>query len=355
MPSLPEQFLAHLRSRKLLHAGERVAVGCSGGADSVALLRLLRDLRDELGIVLSVACFNHRLRGTEAEADAKFVAALAAKHRLELHTGSGDTAAYARASRLGLEEAARQLRYGFFASLLRGSVDQIATAHTLDDQAETVMMRLMRGAGTRGLAGILPQITVADESRAAAGKIIRPLLWVRRRELTAYLKSIRQSWREDSSNRDLRHTRNRVRRELLPLMESFNPEVARALADTAEIARGEEEYWSEQLAELAFTLRSPENGALSLAPLLRLPLAAQRRVIHSMAALAGVTLDFAHVERVRQAAQQKLSAHPRKVPLPGGGWAELCKTKTGKPELQFFPSPRRSSPRASRAGAPAAD
>src|SRR5277367_912783 len=131
----------------LLHPGDRVGVGVSGGADSVALLRLLVELKKDLGIVLSVVHFNHQLRGEESEQDERFVAGLAREHQLEFHGDRGDVKAHAAEQHLSLEAAARAIRYEYFFRLLReGRMNRIATAHTLDDQAETVLLRLVRGA-----------------------------------------------------------------------------------------------------------------------------------------------------------------------------------------------------------------
>ena len=215
----------------------------SGGIDSVALLRVLLELRGELGIVLSVVHFNHKLRGAESDADQEFVASLAGEHDLEFHVDGEDVGRHAAEERVSVETAARELRYGFFRHLLgedgadaqgltpdseaalNGTAEavpfhepsslrsashqsrtvhltKIATGHTLDDQAETVIMRMIRGAGLRGLGGIHPRILVEDDDREISGEIVRPLLGVRRRELEQYLKDIGQSWREDSSNAD---------------------------------------------------------------------------------------------------------------------------------------------------------
>ena len=123
------------------------------------------------------------------------------------------------------------------------------TGHTLDDQAETVLMRIIRGAGLRGLGGIHPRIVVEDDDGEVSGEIVRPLLTIRRRELEQYLQHIRQRWREDSTNIDARFTRNRVRKLVVPLLEQeFNPAVAENLAELAEIARGEEDYWENEFA-----------------------------------------------------------------------------------------------------------
>jgi tRNA(Ile)-lysidine synthase len=162
-------MLDFIRRHRQMRPGDRVGVAVSGGADSVALLRLLLEARSELGVVLSVVHFNHRIRGPAADADEAFVAELAHTHQIEFHCDSGDTPAHARQARLSLEAAGRALRYGFFRRLLEaGMVNRVATAHTLDDQAETVLLRFFRGAGTRGLAGIYPVLVVAPGEAPAS-------------------------------------------------------------------------------------------------------------------------------------------------------------------------------------------
>ncbi|HEY2393700.1 MAG TPA: tRNA lysidine(34) synthetase TilS, partial [Candidatus Angelobacter sp.] len=239
-----EKVLKYIREQQLLRAGDRVAIACSGGADSVALQRILLGLREELGIVLSVAHFHHQIRGAEADADQQFVQDMAATHQLAFHLGSGDVPAYAGTQKISLETAARDLRHKWFASLVQEhKADLIATAHTQDDQAETVLMRILRGTGARGMAGIAP----AQKDK----HLVRPLLTTSRQEVEAYLKTVGQPWREDSSNQDIIYTRNRIRHTLLPLLErDFNPAIRQTLADLAELARGEEDYWSAELAQL---------------------------------------------------------------------------------------------------------
>jgi len=235
--SLAQSVLHYIRRHQLLKAGDRVGVAVSAGADSVALLRLLLELRKELGIVLSVIHFNHKLRGAEAESDEQFVVGLARQNKLELHRDSGDVEGHAAQKHLSLEAAGREMRYEYFSRLLENGLDRVATAHTLDDQAETVLLKMVRGAGTRGLAGIYTQLPV-DGSKISEKSIVRPLLGTRRRELEAYLKALGQGWREDSSNRDLRHSRNRVRHGIMPRLERhLNPAVREILSDVAEIAR----------------------------------------------------------------------------------------------------------------------
>lgn len=227
--------LSAIRRHRMLQPGDRVGVAVSGGGDSVALLLLLGELRAELGVSLLVLHFNHQLRGAESDADEQFVAELARSHRLEFISARRDVAAEARRLGLNLEEVARQLRYGFFTGVAEsGRVTHVAVAHTADDQAETVLARLLRGTGPTGLAGIYPVV----------GVVVRPLLNVRRGELRDYLKSRGQEWREDTSNRDAARLRARIRHTLLPLLESeFQPAMVERLAALAATARSEEVFW----------------------------------------------------------------------------------------------------------------
>jgi tRNA(Ile)-lysidine synthase len=415
---LAERVLGHIRRQDLLKAGERVGVAVSGGIDSVALLRLLLELRGELGIVLSVVHFNHKLRGAESDSDQEFVGALARAYDLEFHCDGGDVARHAAKEHVSIETAARELRYGFFGNLLgvgnpsgaeapvhsevedrsagsaappksgarglksdshdarlRGpegplfhgdahvvpvsvGLNKIATGHTLDDQAETVLMRVIRGAGLRGVGGIYPRIPVEDDDGDFCGEIIRPLLGIRRRELEQYLKEIGQSWREDSTNADTSLTRNRVRKLVVPLIEKeFNPAIAESLSELAEIARGEEDYWENEVAgwmgtavhwsepewarvgpdaaglvQIATPLNTPTsraenaremghpavddlavddlqmriesapwmvaNAAVDLLWFLGEPPAVQRRLVKAIGEQAGIPLEFKHVEEI---------------------------------------------------------
>jgi tRNA(Ile)-lysidine synthase len=341
-----EKVLRYLLQRKLMRPGDRVAAAVSGGADSVALLRVLLELRTDLGIVLAVAHFNHGLRGEASEADEAFVAELARQHDLEFFCRSGDVRDHALSGKLSLEAAARDLRYRWLASLAESQkLDEIATGHTLDDQAETVLLKFLRGAGTRGLAGIYPEKSSDQDLEHRKGaRIIRPLLGASGTEVEAYLTALGQAWREDETNLDHRFARNRVRHELLPLLErEYNPNLRQVLSDAAELARAEEEYW-QALGEKEFQDRkvaagpvesevpqglagespakgvpSPSRGPeaaqpsdehfpdsasvhLSLDGLASLPLALQRRLLRRFVETANLTLDFEHVEKLRRCA-----------------------------------------------------
>jgi tRNA(Ile)-lysidine synthase len=328
-----EKVLRYIRKHSLMRAGDRVAAAVSGGADSVALLQLLRELRPELGIVLAVAHFNHGLR-EQAAADEAFVGELARQHELEFIAGRGDVRDHALTCKLSIEAAARELRYQWFARVaLEQRLDCIATAHTQDDQAETVLMKFLRGAGTRGLAGIYPQLELcgagasdAASSDAAGIRIVRPLLCVTRAEVEAYLTALGQSWREDESNLDRRFLRNRVRHDLLPLLErEYNPNLRRQLRDAAEIARGEEEYW-EPLVKEALAASARDNE-LRLEGFAGLPFALQRRIVKRWAEGSSPALDFHQVESLRRCAVGEL----RRATMPGGrlavvanGYLKIC-------------------------------
>ena len=334
-----DQVLHYIRDRDLMRAGDRVAVAVSGGADSVALLRVLLDLRNDLGIVLAVAHFNHGLRGEESQADEAFVAGLAGQHGLEHFVGRGDVRAYAVTGKLGLEAAGRELRYRWLAQLAaEHRFDTIATAHTLDDQAETLLLKFLRGAGTRGLAGIYPVLEREDYH------IIRPLLCISRVDVETFLESLGQPWREDESNLDRRFTRNRVRHDLLPLLErEFNPNIRALLSDSAEVSRAEEKYWQTiTQQELSLRVKPAEESLaerrrLSLDGFAELPLALQRRLLKRFAEDAGVTIDFDHVEKSLRCALGQVP----KAELPSN-W--LAERKDDYLRLQILESARPSAP-----------
>lgn len=296
--------------RTALRPGMRLALAVSGGADSVALLRAMLSLAPEIGLVLSIAHVHHGLRGADADADSAFVESLAQHYGLPFRLHQVDTAAESRANRETLEEAARRLRYTWFQQLLlHGEADALATAHTLDDQAETVLLRLLRGAWTEGLGGIHP--TLACER----GAILRPLLGVRRAEIEAWLGELGQPWREDASNADPAFTRNRVRHELLPQLGAYNPQILPQLAHLSAIARDEETYWKQEMDRLLPALllpgravrgggravsTHPEEASLGIEAdrLQALAPAVRRRVLREAARRLGVSLNFDQVERL---------------------------------------------------------
>lgn len=305
----------------LLPTGSRLCVAVSGGADSVALLLAAHEQGVALGLGLSAAHLHHRIRGPEADEDRAFVRQLCERLNLPLHEAEADVPAVAEAAGETLEEAARNARLGFFAGLLQsGSADAIATAHTADDQAETVVMKLLRGAWTEGLGGIAPVLHLDAagkpcEEASGIGRVVRPMLQVSRQQVIEFLKSRNQEWREDATNSDPAFTRNRVRAELMPLLRSFNPSIAATLGMTAELAREEERRWAAETAaryaELAIPGRPVRGGgravstspdastvAFDIARLRQLDLPSRRRLLRLAAKRMGASMDSAETGRV---------------------------------------------------------
>jgi len=298
--TLHDRVKSALERQGLIPPGSRVLAAVSGGADSVALLLLLHGLAGPGGFsIAGLAHLNHGLRGEESDGDEAFCRGLAASLGLAIEVGHADAAALARASRTSVEAAARRARYEFFErAATRLGADLVATGHTRDDQAETFLLRVLRGAGASGLAGIRPK----------RGRVIRPLLDVRRREIEAFLARRRQPFRSDSSNQDLRIPRNWVRHQLLPLLNGrLGADVAEVLAREAAVLRDEDE-WLERLAEEAEAgLSTPGPGSrvrLQAEALARLPAALARRVVRRVLAKVDDTRfhGFDHVEQVLAAA-----------------------------------------------------
>jgi len=289
--ALAEALRDVLRKRFGVTAGARVGIGVSGGADSVALLWLLVELREEMGIVPCAVHLNHRLRGKAADADEKFVAKLAAEHGLEFFVARENVAALAKRQKCNMEDAARRARYAYFERLVKeGRLARVAVAHTADDQAETVVAHILRGTGIAGLGGIHP----------VAGTVFRPLLGVRRAELRAYLRDKRQTWREDATNRDVTRTRARIRAQLLPVLERrFNPAVVEHLCQLAELAREDNAHLEEETERRIQAVCRQSAGGISISliefmsPEKQGLLKAVTRVASTTGAQAGVPVPLA--------------------------------------------------------------
>ncbi|MBP3411831.1 MAG: tRNA lysidine(34) synthetase TilS [Oscillospiraceae bacterium] len=300
------EFLSYCREEQLFVPGDTVICAVSGGADSVALLHLLHDLQSELQISLRAAHFNHKLRGEESDGDEAFVRELCGQWQIPLFLGSADVSAYGRAHQMGTEEAARQCRYDFFRSL----DGKVATAHNAEDHLETVLMHLLRGSGLRGLCGIPPQ----------RGSVVRPLLWAGREQIRSYLEQQGLPHREDSSNRSLRYTRNRLRHEVLPLLEKENPRLASRVLKQSSLLRREDQLLDELAGEY---LQGHSEGGVLIAPLLSAPDPLQKRALRQ---LLGEYLEqdvaLVHIE-----ALQQLLRNPQPsacVSLPCGLTAQRC-------------------------------
>jgi len=310
--TLPERVRRTIRKHRLMRGGERVLVALSGGPDSVALLHLLLDLqRDGDLIVAGVAHFHHQLRGDEADADETFCRELAATLGVPIEVGREDVRQAAREAGRSIEDMARQLRYGFLHSAAdRLKADLIAVGHTLDDQAETFLLRLVRGAGSRGLSGIHPRV----------GRIVRPLIEISRPELRDDSHRRGLVWREDVSNGDVTIPRNRVRHELIPYLErEFNPGITHVLAREASVARLDEDRLHAEAIDLASTIvLSTTDGKTEIdAVALRSldPALSSRVAFHALVSRGqGRFVGFDHVDEILRLAA---AADGTSVDLPG--------------------------------------
>lgn len=247
------EVLAYCRREALFQPGERVACAVSGGADSMAMLCCLRSCQEALGIDVFAVHFNHCLRGTESERDEAFVRDFCRTHGIALEVGRADVRALARERGKGLEEAARQLRYDFFHRI---HCDRIATAHTADDNAETVLLHLLRGSGLRGLCGIPPK----------RGRIVRPLLCVTHKGAVAYLQAQSLCWCEDSTNAADDCLRNRLRHRVLPLLREEAPQLSMQLLRQSALLRSEDAFLDNAAQELLQPLAQPDTFQIAPAP-----------------------------------------------------------------------------------------
>lgn len=308
-----------MRAQQFVQTGDRVAVAVSGGADSVALLVLLLELRQKLGVILIVAHFNHQLRGRASDTDEKFVAKLAAKYQLDFHVARADIAATAKRNKANVEDTARRARYAFFGNLISAEhASKVAVAHTADDQAETVLAHIFRGTGLAGLGGIHP----------IAGHVVRPLLCFRRGDLRTYLRARKQSWCEDATNRDTAKTRARIRKKLIPLLEKdFQPAVVEHLANLAHLAREDENLLEEisRARSAAVVTKASDSVRLGVDDLLSFPgfqahaaaLSKRmlRNIIEDLKPHAG-QLNVQHVRSIFDLADR--GENGKSLPLPGG-------------------------------------
>jgi tRNA(Ile)-lysidine synthase len=340
---LAQRVLRTIQRYRMFAAGDAVGVAVSGGADSVGLLRLLLDMQERQGIRLAVLHYNHQLRGAESDADEGFVTSLAAAYGLEFFAERGDVASVARERGWNLEDAARRLRYDFFASTVeRHGMACCAVAHTADDQAETVLARLVRGTGPAGLAAIYP----------VKGSVVRPLLEIRRGEVREYLQALGQEWREDASNQDVSRLRARLRHQELPMLErELQPAIVPHLCRLAQLSREDEAFWSALVRERIDVLAQREDGRIGirsadlLAPVAwsaepgEASLAVTRRLVRGLLDEVrgnGRELTAQHVEQVLQLARIDASGH--RTELPGAVversfdwlWFSLPANSTGK-------------------------
>jgi tRNA(Ile)-lysidine synthase len=324
MAVLTERVCRTIERFGLFSPGARVLVAASGGADSTALVYLLRGLEGRIGIELAgLAHFNHGLRGAAADEDERFCRDLAGRLGLAFDAGRGDVRAAARAGGASIEEAGRRLRYEFLAAARsRAGASHVALGHTRDDQAETVLMNLLRGAGTLGLGGM----------PVSRGAFVRPLVECRHAELVEYLNAAGVPFHEDESNRDPRHLRNRIRHEVLPALEKVAPAVREGLGRAAESARADAEYLDRLAAgRLTDLLVGPQAAGLTLdaAGLTGLPLALARRAagLALRRVSGGRFVGFDQVERLLALARGEVTGP---ISLPG---ARASLGRTGRLRL----------------------
>jgi tRNA(Ile)-lysidine synthase len=322
-----------IRSHDLLDAGDSVVVGVSGGPDSLCLLHVLRRLRAVLDLQLHVAHLNHGARAEAADRDADFVKGIATEWRLPVTVEKRDVPRLAREHSLAFEEAARRVRYSFLAETAdRIGSSKIAVGHTGDDQAETVLMHFLRGSGLAGLRGMLPATPITDYrlvepylrcSTATARRhvIIRPLLNVPRRAVEAYCDRHELSPRFDRSNLDTTYFRNRLRHELLPELETYNPNIRERLRHTAAVAASDfdlltglrQEAWDGIVRE-----EREDTIVFDQAAWQALPLALQRATLrHATYRLRRSLRDvtFVHVENAREIALEGETGKEATLPM----------------------------------------
>jgi len=319
LPEALDQRVRRFLEEHLPDGPSGLVVGVSGGADSVCLLHLLCRLREPLGISVHAAHLNHRLRGVESDADARYVAGLARQLGVPLTLESRDVNAYRQERRLSLEAAAREVRYDFLARVAaEQGMGLLAVGHTLDDHVETVLLHLLRGSGTRGLRGLQGVSRRRFSGRELA--IIRPLLGVSRAETAAYCAKHRLQPRLDASNLSALPLRNRVRHQLLPLLESYNPQVRAALRRTAGLAAEEldfldtetEQVWDKVVSEQAGVIILDKKALCQLHP------AIQRHLLRGcIARLTGNLTDIeaGHIGEVLEALKRPAG---KTITLPEG-------------------------------------
>ena len=278
----PEQkVISSIREQNLISAGDKLVVAVSGGADSVCLLHILARHRSDLNVELHVAHLNHQLRGAESDADASYVSDLARKLGVPATIECRDVAVYHDRKGGSLEEAAREVRYGFLADVAeKVDATKVVTGHTCDDHIETILLHLLRGSGTTGLRGLQSHSAFPYAQKNCSLELIRPLLEITRQETMDYCRRHRLAPRSDSSNKSLSFLRNRIRLELLPVLRSYNPGVDRALLRLAGIA-GDDISFIEEQASLTWPDLVQEDGNvlyLDVNKMLALPHALQRQV-----------------------------------------------------------------------------
>ncbi len=305
---LRDRVLATIRKYRMLQAGDRVLAAVSGGPDSIAVFHILTQLQKELGFVLGVAHLDHQMR-PDSGADLEFVRQLASRLSLPFFCESRNIPTLVKEEGGNLEEVGRLQRRDFLGGIARNEgFGKIATGHTLNDQAETVLMKLLRGTGSAGLGGIAPKV----------GKWIRPLIETSRSDILNFLREEGLEFRQDESNLDTRLLRNRIRHQLLPVLEeNYSPNILQRLSALAEIEREAARYWKWRSRRW---IEVDDSGPfISVRRLKRRPVAEQREAVRLFIARVRGHLrrvSFEHTESVRRLMEEGASG--KKVVLPGG-------------------------------------
>ncbi len=323
MRTLTRNVLQTIHRYQLLKEGDRVIVALSGGTDSVALLLALRELEESFSLRLCAAHLNHRLRGSESDQDEQFVRRLCQQFGFPLEVKGVNTQQEMRKSGENLESCARRLRYSFLFQLAQEEGSKVATGHTLNDQAETFLMKLVRGAGPGGLSGIRPLRVnhFGPPQKPLSVTVVRPLLEVARQEVLDFLVDQNQSYQVDRSNQDLSFDRNWVRHQLIPLLkEKLNPALLETLQRTTELFREVEEFLTHHGKEAFERCRLGEypETRLRIQELGDFPAIIQKEVVrHAVAATKGDLRDInlKHIEEILQVSR---TLSGKETHLPGG-------------------------------------
>lgn len=344
MDDLKQRVLRFIQEKRLIDNGETLLVGVSGGPDSVCLLHILNRLKETLGVSLHVAHLNHMLRGTDSDDDAVYVSQLASNLGIPSTVERLDVAAYREGRRLSVEEAAREVRYHFFA-LAAGDIGakRIALGHTRDDQVETILMNLLRGTGLTGLRGMMPitSLRMADDTKL---EVIRPLLGVTRVETEGYCREFDLNPRIDLSNYSLDHTRNRVRHELIPALRHYNRSMDAALIRTADAASDAISFLDIEVSRVwdQVVTEQPNGLLIDSAALLACHPALQRHLLRrAVSKVLGDLVDIqaVHIDKMVQALSKPAG---RRISLPRGLWLSVgywkCLLAGGVPDACPFPS-----------------
>jgi tRNA(Ile)-lysidine synthase len=313
--NLIEQVLKTVRNYRMVKPGDTVLVAVSGGPDSAFLLHALLRLKNKLSIKEVAACnLDHCLRGKESDDDSGFVKQEARRLGIECYQKKVDISA-SKAKELSTEEAARAARYAFYAEAAgKAGANVIATGHTLDDQAETVLMRIVKGASLKGLVGIAP---VRDDGSL---RIIRPLVELEKDELVSYLNDTDIRYRIDSSNLEDKYFRNIVRREIVPFLEKYNPRLKRSLFNLAEHLREDFDFIKHEKSKIGKCIINASGGAVGirLRDIVMQPSAIQKEVLRDSLELAGgevKKLSFRHWKEVDSLLKSKGKGFS--IDLPG--------------------------------------